>query len=50
MVQDPLTSAGIVLELIRWRLGPMPMPVNGFVFNLVCALGAWTLFRGRVVK
>jgi catechol 2,3-dioxygenase-like lactoylglutathione lyase family enzyme len=47
---DTVEKAGIVLELIRWRLGPLPMPVNRLMFNAVCALGAWTLFRGRVIK
>jgi catechol 2,3-dioxygenase-like lactoylglutathione lyase family enzyme len=47
---DTAGVAGIVLELIRWRIGPVPLPVNGTVFNLVARLGSMTLFRGRVLK
>ena len=47
---DTVEAAGTVLELIQWRLGPLPMPINGTVHNLICALGSRTLFRGRVIK
>jgi hypothetical protein len=47
---DTLDTAGIILELIQWRVGPVPMPTNRLVFNLVCAIGAKTVFRGRVIR
>lgn len=47
---DTVETAGMVLELIQWRLGPIGIPVNRSVHNLVTALGSWTLFRGRVIK
>ena len=47
---DTAQTAGTVIELIQWRLGPLPMPINGAVHNLICALGSKTLFRGRVIK
>jgi len=47
---DTAETAGTVIELIQWRLGPLPMPINGTVHNLICQLGSATLFRGRVVK
>jgi hypothetical protein len=40
----------LILELIQWRLGPCPMPVNRLVFNISCALGSWNVFRGRIVR
>ena len=47
---DTVKKAGMVLELIQWRLGPIGIPVNRTVHNLVTILGSWTLFRGRVIK
>lgn len=46
---DTAGVAGVVLELIRWRIGPFPVPVNRTVFNIAARLGSMTLFRGRVV-
>ena len=46
---DTVDRAGIVLELIRWHLGPISVPFNRSLFNFVCRLGSRTLFRGRVV-
>jgi hypothetical protein len=40
----------LILELIQWRLGPFPIPVNRLVFNVSCALGSQTVFRGKIVK
>lgn len=47
---DTVDQAGIILELIQWRLGPIPLPTNRFTFNMVCWAGSKTLFRGRVIK
>ncbi len=47
---DTVEQAGIILEFIQWRLGPIPTPVNRLVFNLVCWAGSKTLFRGRVLR
>jgi hypothetical protein len=47
---DTVARAGVVLELIQWRLGPLPFPSNRITFNAVCGIGAWTAFRGRVVR
>ena len=47
---DTAETAGTVVELIQWRLGPLPMPINGTVHNLICSLGSKTLFRGRVIE
>ena len=43
-------SAGVILELIQWRIGPLPLPTNRIVFGIACMLGARTMFKGRVVK
>ena len=47
---DTVAPAGIILELIQWRLGPISLPVNKLVFNAVCRAGSRTLFRGRVIN
>jgi catechol 2,3-dioxygenase-like lactoylglutathione lyase family enzyme len=47
---DTVEKAGIVLELMRWKMGPVTMPVNRTIHNIVSKVGSWTLFRGRVVK
>lgn len=47
---DTVERAGIVLELIQWRLGPIPVPINRLVHQVVSAVGSWTFFRGRVIK
>ena len=47
---DTVEQAGIVIELIQWRLGPIPVPINQLVHKVVSTLGSWTLFRGRVIK
>ncbi len=46
------TSIGrgeIILELIEWRLGILPIPVNRLVFRTLLRLGAWNVFRGKIV-
>jgi len=40
----------MILELIQWHLGPCPIPVNHRVFSLSCAMGAWSVFRGKIVR
>lgn len=47
---DTVDRAGIILELIQWRLGPIPAPVSRSVHNFVCWAGSRTLFRGRIIK
>ena len=47
---DTVERAGIVIELIQWRLGPLPVPINQRVHKVVSTLGSRTLFRGRVIK
>ncbi len=47
---DTVEQAGIVLELIQWRLGPIPIPINRSMHNLVSRLGSATIFRGRIIK
>lgn len=47
---DTVDEAGIILEFIQWRLGPIPLPINKLVHNLVCWAGSRTLLKGRVIK
>lgn len=47
---DTIDRAGIILEFIQWRLGPIPLPINRFVFNVACWAGSRTLLKGRVIK
>jgi len=47
---DTIGHAGVILELIQWRLGPLPFPTNRMVFNLVCLAGSWTVLKGRVIR
>ena len=47
---DTADLAGVVLELIQWRLGPVPVPLNRLLFNLACLLGSGTLLKGRVIR
>lgn len=46
---DTLSEAGTYFELIRWRFGPLPMPVNSLSFRLLARLGGSTVFKGRVI-
>ncbi len=47
---DTVDEAGIILEFIQWRLGPIPLPINKLVHNLICWAGSRTLLKGRVIK
>lgn len=47
---DTVEKAGIVFELMQWRMGPITVPMNRFMHRMVSTVGSWTLFRGRVVK
>ena len=47
---DTVEQAGIIIELIQWRFGPIPVPLNRLGFNLACRVGSKTLLRGRVIK
>ena len=47
---DTVDEAGIILEFIQWRMGPIPLPINRLVHNLVCWAGSRTLLKGRVIK
>ena len=47
---DTVGQAGIVIELLQWRLGPLPLPVNRVTFNLACRIGEKTLLKGRIIK
>ena len=46
---DTFDRAGVILELIQWRLGRMPVPVNRFVFNLLALVGEKSFLKGKVV-
>jgi len=47
---DTVKRAGIILEFIQWRLGPIRLPINRFVFKVACWAGSWTLLKGRVIR
>jgi len=47
---DTVDQIGIIIELLQWRLGPVPLPINRLVFNFLCLVGARTLLKGRVIK
>jgi catechol 2,3-dioxygenase-like lactoylglutathione lyase family enzyme len=47
---DVADTAGIIVELIQWRLGPFPLPTSRLVFGIACMLGARTVFKGRVTR
>jgi|GEM_PF-192308 len=47
---DTADQAGIILEFIRWRLGPIPLPINKLTFNIACWAGAKTLLKGQVIR
>jgi len=47
---DTVGQAGIIIELLQWRLGPLPLPVNRMTFNLACRIGTKTLLKGRIIK
>ncbi len=47
---DVADTAGVILELIQWRVGPLPLPTNRLVFGIACWLGTRTVFKGRVIR
>ncbi len=47
---DTVGQAGIIIELLQWRLGPLPLPVNRVTFNLACRIGAKTLLKERIIR
>lgn len=40
----------LILELIQWSFGYLPIPVNRLIFNISRFLGSWTVFRGKIIK
>lgn len=47
---DTVDQAGIILEFMQWRLGPIRVPINRLVHNVACWAGSKTLLKGRVIK
>jgi catechol 2,3-dioxygenase-like lactoylglutathione lyase family enzyme len=47
---DTVGQADIIIELLQWRLGPLPLPVNRVTFNIACGIGAKTLLKGRIIR
>ena len=47
---SPVGAPGLILELIQWRLGPFPMPVDRRAFSLTRSLGSWSFLRGHIVR
>ena len=47
---DTAKEAGIILEFIQWRVGPVPLAVNRYTFRTACSLGPKSLLKGRVVR
>ena len=43
-------SPDLILELIQWRIGPLPISANRRLFNTLRTLGSWSVFRGKIVK
>ena len=43
-------SPDLILELIQWRLGPLPISANRRLFNALRTLGSWSVFRGKIVR
>jgi hypothetical protein len=43
-------SPDLILELIEWRLGILPIPASRLLFSTLLTLGAWNVFRGKVVR
>jgi catechol 2,3-dioxygenase-like lactoylglutathione lyase family enzyme len=44
---DTIKQAGVVIEFIRWRVGPLPLPVGRIPFNAICYIGAKTRLKGQ---
>lgn len=47
---DTVQQAGVVMELIQWRVGVLPLPTNRLTFNILCLAGSGSFLRGRVIK
>jgi catechol 2,3-dioxygenase-like lactoylglutathione lyase family enzyme len=47
---DTVEQAGVVMELIQWRLGVLPLPTNRLTFNILCLAGSGSFLKGRVIK
>ena len=43
-------GTNLVFELIQWRLGLLPMPVNRYIFLFLLRLGSWNIFQGKIVR
>lgn len=46
---DTVGLAGVIIELLRWRLGLLPLPVNRVTFNMACRIGSRTLLKGQII-
>jgi hypothetical protein len=47
---DTVQPAGVVIEIIQWRVGALPLPSNRLTFNILCLAGSGTFLKGRVIK
>ena len=47
---DTVQEAGVVMELIQWHLGALPLPTNRLTFNILCRAGLGSFLKGRVIK
>jgi catechol 2,3-dioxygenase-like lactoylglutathione lyase family enzyme len=47
---DTVQQAGVVMELIQWRVGALPLPTNRLTFNILCLAGSGSFLAGRVIK
>lgn len=47
---DTVDEAGVVIELIQWRVGAIPLPTNRLTFNILCLAGSASFLKGRVLK
>ncbi len=47
---DTVDQIGIIIEFIQWRLGPIHLPINRFVFKFACWAGSRTLLKGRIIR
>jgi len=47
---DTVQEAGVVMELIQWHLGALPLPTNRLTFNILCRAGSGSFLKGRVIK
>ena len=47
---DTVEQAGVVIELIQWRVGGLPLPTNRLTFNVLCLAGSGSFLKGRVTR